>query len=133
MSGGPRGHDGQGQRQAPAQLDDFLRSCWLRRDPVRAQPAFKRLPGREHGGKLQREQPGALGHGQAGPRVPARRDHQTSRAAGQERADLPRVARVFQHDEDVLCGQDASVQVGLGVEVAWYVPGWWPQRIEQSA
>jgi hypothetical protein len=105
-------------------LDDFLHRFRLRRDPVHAQPAFKRLPGREQGGKFQREQPDALGHGQAGQRVPARRDHQTCRAAGQERADLLHVARVVEHNEDVLSGQDASVQAGPGVKSVWYVPSW---------
>jgi hypothetical protein len=48
MGGSSRGNDSQGQRQPPAQLDDFLHRLRLRRDPRSAQPSLKGLSGPRH-------------------------------------------------------------------------------------
>ena len=130
--GGAGGDDRQGKRQLPAQPDDLLHRAGLGRDPVGAQPALKGFPGGGHGREVQRDQPGAVGHGQTGQRVPAGRDHQASRGARQERANLPYVARVVQDNENALSGQDAPVHSGSRVEAVGYPPGRHPQRAEQG-
>ena len=82
---------------------------------------------------MQRQQPGPLGHGQPGQRIPACRNDQAPWAARQERADLLRVTSVVQDNENPLTGQDTPVQASKGVGVTGYVPGRYPKRAEQNA
>jgi hypothetical protein len=82
---------------------------------------------------MQRQQPGPLGHGQPGQRIPACHNDQAPWAARQKRSDLLHVTSVVQDNENSLSSQDTPVQASTGVGVTGYVPGRYPQRVEESA
>jgi hypothetical protein len=129
--GGPRGGNGQRQRQPCAQPDELGHCLRLGLDPPGAQPPRQQLAGLLLGEQAEGQQPGAPGCGQPGELAAAGDHHQAASRARQKRPHLRRVARVVEHHQQPLARQHAAVQPCLGISIGRDGLRRYPQRIQE--
>jgi hypothetical protein len=115
VGGGTRGHDGQCERKPCAQGDDLVDRGGLGRGSPVTEALGQQVVRLGRRQQVQVQGMGALGE-QAGQLVAARHHRQAAGCAGEQRADLFRVACVVQHDQDPPVGEKTAVQADLCVE-----------------
>ncbi len=131
--GRPGGGDVQGQGQPGAQRDQFVGLVRLLRDGCGPQAAGEQFAGLLRGEHVERERHGAVQGDQAGEPVPAGDHHQAGVRAGQQRADLLRLADVVEDDQRPGAGQSAAQEGESTVLVGGDAGGGDAERVQEAA
>ena len=116
--GGPRGSNGQRQRQPCAQPDELGHGFRVRLHSPGAKPPGQQLAGLLLGEQAEGQQPGSLDGGQPRELAAAGDHHQAASRARQQRPHLRRVACVVEHNQYPLARQHAAVQRRLSIGIS---------------